>query len=434
MAQSATDIVIWGRTTSGKTARMGRRTAAHLDYTIARLKKKYPEARLHVIQSAYNTGVAASAGTHDKDGCLDLWIEGLGWWAAQRFLRECGWAAWYRFPPAFGHHLHVISLGCPGPVGVFVPGQIDDYYRHALGLKGQHASGIDKSWFPANIKATVFDYPAYLRQQKAAAALAAAKAALAAAKAKLTAAGKKPHVDFKVFLAPGNKNQSVAQVKGDMARINKVAGGNALVVNTERETPGQRTAVATGLGRGFNTFFENECVVGLGTRWKALSQASLLLAKADPSMAKVSPKRYLNIATSTNPDLKGVTFDLMGSHLVSEANCEHVNVNGRKWREKTWRIQVNDVLEAVERSVNAGHPVVLAMDANTGVKFTGKQLFAMFQKRFGAKAVHLYNGSLDQIIAVGTNKVQFLEIGNETVANNTSDHHSVEVKVRASLR
>lgn len=162
---SPNDVVVWGKTTGGKTARMGRRTAAHLDWTIEKLKKKNPKAKLHVIQSAYNTGVKASAGTHDKDACLDVYIEGMGWWDQQRFLRECGWAAWYRFPPAFGHHIHMVSLGYgSAPVGKFVPGQVKDYYNHALGLKGKHDSGDDGSWFPKNIDATIFNYAKYTEE------------------------------------------------------------------------------------------------------------------------------------------------------------------------------------------------------------------------------------------------------------------------------
>lgn len=153
-------VVTWGRTTAGKVARMGARTAAHVDYTIYQLSKKHPGAVLHVIQSAYNTGVAASAGTHDKDGCIDVYIEGLDWLDAQAFLRSCGWAAWYRYPPLFGYHIHMISLGCPGPLGIFVPGQISDYYHHRNGLAG-HAA--DDTWHPANIDNTIFDYAAWLK-------------------------------------------------------------------------------------------------------------------------------------------------------------------------------------------------------------------------------------------------------------------------------
>lgn len=163
---SPIDVVIWGKTTSGKTAKMGRRTAAHLDWTIGVLKKRHPEARLEVIQSAYNTGVEKSAGTHDKDKALDVRIVGLGWWEAQLFLRMCGWAAWFRYPPTFSEHIHMISLGGPinTPVGIYIPGQIDDYYRHALGLKGQHDSGSDTSPFPRDIDARIFRYRRFIRR------------------------------------------------------------------------------------------------------------------------------------------------------------------------------------------------------------------------------------------------------------------------------
>jgi hypothetical protein len=143
-------------TLNGVTFRAGRRTAAHLAWTDdeARLRGH----QLRVIQPCYNTGVAASAGTHDFDGVVDVEVENMDWLDGQRFLREHGWAAWYRFPPKFGNHIHMVSLGCPGPVGIYVPGQVDDYYAHRNGLKG-HAK--DLTWQPADIDSTVFDYPAY---------------------------------------------------------------------------------------------------------------------------------------------------------------------------------------------------------------------------------------------------------------------------------
>jgi hypothetical protein len=161
---NATEVITFDF--GGKTFRTGRRTAAHLLWTQKRLDKKHPGARIRVIQPSYNTGVPESAGTHDKDAVLDVEIEGLGWWEGQRFLRESGWADWYRYPPTFSEHHHMISLGYgDAPVGVYVPGQVDDYYRHALGLKGQHNSGADDSWFPADIKSTIFDYQAWLDEE-----------------------------------------------------------------------------------------------------------------------------------------------------------------------------------------------------------------------------------------------------------------------------
>jgi hypothetical protein len=145
-------------TRAGRTFRCSRRTAAHIDYTVERLAQVEPDARLAIIQPCYNTGVAASAGTHDFDACLDVQIVGMDWWSAQRFLRQCGWAAWLRYPPTFSWHIHMVSLGYPGRVGIYVPGQVDDYYAHRSGLVG-HVP--DTSWHPDDIAETVFDYPTW---------------------------------------------------------------------------------------------------------------------------------------------------------------------------------------------------------------------------------------------------------------------------------
>jgi hypothetical protein len=130
-------------------------TANHLDYTKQRLAKQHPSARLIIIQGCYHDDVDVSAGTHDKDRCLDVMIVGLTWSAAQRFLRSCGWAAWWRKPSQgpWSDHIHMCSLVHPHlaiPVGVFVPGQIEDYYLHAFGLAGMHNVDLDKSWFPGD--------------------------------------------------------------------------------------------------------------------------------------------------------------------------------------------------------------------------------------------------------------------------------------------
>jgi len=165
-------------TFGGKTFRASKRTISHLKWTRFRLAARHPRARLRVIQGSYNTGVAASAGTHDYDAVLDVEIVGLDWLKAQAFLRACGWAAWWRrsgqwsSPNAW--HIHMISIpsgldGSPSEaeilaayrrlgirVGRFVPGQVRDYYRRATGLKGQHDPGSDHTWFPPNINKTVF--------------------------------------------------------------------------------------------------------------------------------------------------------------------------------------------------------------------------------------------------------------------------------------
>jgi hypothetical protein len=168
------------RTIAGTTFRCSNRTAWHLRWTIFVLRLRFPRARLVIYQPCYNTGVAASAGTHDYDAVFDVWIVGgvLGRnpWRAQRFLRARGWAAWFRHTGAFAKawHIHMISIPTglrANPtasevlaayrrlgirVGIYVPGQVDDYYAHAFGLKGLHRAGSDNSWFPNNINRRVF--------------------------------------------------------------------------------------------------------------------------------------------------------------------------------------------------------------------------------------------------------------------------------------
>lgn len=169
----------------GKAFRCTRRTWAHLLWTIERLGVIHPDARLVIIQTCYNTGVDASAGTHDFDAVFDVQIIGLDWWAAQRFLRAHGWFAWVRQPPAFSWHIHMGSIPAggrsfPQKVGEFVLGQLVDYYNHTFGLKGQHNVDLDKSWFPGDvgtnppvgnptawrtaIDATIFDFEEWERE------------------------------------------------------------------------------------------------------------------------------------------------------------------------------------------------------------------------------------------------------------------------------
>jgi hypothetical protein len=70
--------------------------------------------QLHVIQGSYNTGVAASAGTHDGGGALDVWGKGTAKAATEvAALRRVGFAAWHRTPAQgnWGHHIHAIAVG-----------------------------------------------------------------------------------------------------------------------------------------------------------------------------------------------------------------------------------------------------------------------------------------------------------------------------------
>jgi hypothetical protein len=138
-------------TIGDKTFKSCRQCAAHLRYTIARLKRLFPNAHFHIIQTSFNDDISASAGTHDKCSCFDIEIFGLSWPQQQWFVRNCGWAGWWRQPwQGFSNHIHMCSITCRAPKGEFVPAQVMDYYNHTYGLAGMHNTDQDKSWFPGD--------------------------------------------------------------------------------------------------------------------------------------------------------------------------------------------------------------------------------------------------------------------------------------------
>lgn len=144
---------VWGDPVFGSRA-----TIAQLEDTNEKCLKRWGVG-FEVLQGAYNSDVAASAGTHDFDKCIDGFIPRVDWWASQRFLRfTCQQFAYYRQKwQGFSNHIHMCSSHTyKTQVGVWVPGQITDYYNHAYGLAGLHAPGSDTSPFPDPI--TRFNY------------------------------------------------------------------------------------------------------------------------------------------------------------------------------------------------------------------------------------------------------------------------------------
>src|SRR5262245_46158549 len=108
--QPATKRVRWSHDTMfGGPVEGSLRTIAHLDWMSKRAEKLHGQ-RIVVIQSAYNTSVAASAGTHDFDACMDWYIPGMNWWRMQRFGRAHGDGCWYRHSPLFSNHIHGFTL------------------------------------------------------------------------------------------------------------------------------------------------------------------------------------------------------------------------------------------------------------------------------------------------------------------------------------
>lgn len=181
-----TTMVMWHkRTTGGKIVKGSLRSIAALDRLNTLAIKKFGKG-VEVIQSAYNTGVRASAGTHDYDACFDVFIPGVAWAEQQAFFRANGAGAYWRKPPAFGNHIHLFILPPREgkvvdddyrifgfKVGKYVDGgwslfgrkitssQIGDYYSKRNALSG-HAH--DPSWFPS--PQPIFDLNDYIATQR----------------------------------------------------------------------------------------------------------------------------------------------------------------------------------------------------------------------------------------------------------------------------
>lgn len=183
----ATAKVLWSRrSVSGKRVTGSLYAIAHLDHMNTLSMKKFGQPIL-VIQPPYNTGVVASAGTHDLDMCSDGYIPGVPWLEAQAFMRANGAGAYYRSPAqGFSPHIHWFTLppqegsnvsddyrASGFEVGKFVDGgystvgrkvassQIEDYYLHRNALAG-HAP--DPTWFPSVQK--IFNLDAYITKQR----------------------------------------------------------------------------------------------------------------------------------------------------------------------------------------------------------------------------------------------------------------------------
>lgn len=190
----------------GRTYKMSFRTACAMARLNNLARNRFGK-EIRIIQSCYNTGVSASAGTHDYDATFDLEIPGVPWREQERFFRANGFGCWYRYPPKFSHHIHGFVLPPREgqsisddfkvhgfKVGKYVDGgfslygrlvtssQLGDYYAHAFGLSGMHTPGSDRAWYPENIAATIFDHKAFIaRRVKDAERAAALRARLKAA-------------------------------------------------------------------------------------------------------------------------------------------------------------------------------------------------------------------------------------------------------------
>lgn len=129
-------------TFGGKTVNM--RTRAML-----RLAEAWAGVSIHLTQGSYNRGVAASAGTHDGGGCVDINVD--AWGSAKRAqvvqaLRKAGFAAWLRTPnDGFAYHIHACAIGDREMAGI-AREQVQAYFNGRNGLANNRADSVERHW------------------------------------------------------------------------------------------------------------------------------------------------------------------------------------------------------------------------------------------------------------------------------------------------
>ncbi len=99
-----------------------------------------------LTQGSYNKGVAASAGTHDGGGCVDINTNGLNVSVAVQALRKAGFAAWYRTPAqGFSPHIHAVAIGDRELASV-ARSQVVSYFNGRDGLAGNRADSTARPY------------------------------------------------------------------------------------------------------------------------------------------------------------------------------------------------------------------------------------------------------------------------------------------------
>ena len=155
---SATEIIDLGKDSSGRAVRLTRRMKAAFDRTCQECG-----VTPTIVQGAFMSGqgAAASAGCHDRSGCIDTrtWdLTEAQQEALIRAARSVGWAIWKRDKVRGGmdEHMHWVLLGEPD-MAAEACRQESDY---KAGFDGLASRGKDYHWRPPVIKQ--FDYNEYV--------------------------------------------------------------------------------------------------------------------------------------------------------------------------------------------------------------------------------------------------------------------------------
>ncbi len=138
-------VMVGGRTTdSGST--VNQRTADMLAEARSML-----DHDIRVTQGSYNAGgVAASAGTHDGGGAVDVSVRDLSTtqrWETVRAMRRVGFAAWLRTASQgpWPDHIHAIAVG-DTDLSSGARNQVADYYVGRNGLASHAADNTPAAY------------------------------------------------------------------------------------------------------------------------------------------------------------------------------------------------------------------------------------------------------------------------------------------------
>jgi hypothetical protein len=149
----AYDKIKVGTYSDGNPMLLNKRTAAALDVVHERLGYE-----LTIAQGSYHKTTAASAGTHDGGGVVDL----APFEADKKVhvLRAVGFAAWHRLPSQgdWPEHVHAV-LRADQQLSPQAAAQIVSFDNHRNGLANNAA---DDTWHPD--PRVTFDYPQYVKE------------------------------------------------------------------------------------------------------------------------------------------------------------------------------------------------------------------------------------------------------------------------------
>lgn len=126
-----------GKTVNVRTREMLKLAAAWAGVTIS------------LTQGSYNTGVSASAGTHDGGGVVDINVN--SWSSSTRSkvvlaLRKAGFAAWLRTPSdGFAYHIHACAIG-DREMASLAKSQVQSYFNGRNGLANNGADNSEHRW------------------------------------------------------------------------------------------------------------------------------------------------------------------------------------------------------------------------------------------------------------------------------------------------